>query len=130
MANAKYKPDKNINYIDQSKMARLIAEKLSLSPSLVTEVIELEQKLTMEHVRDGYRVTKKNYISFTPIKRPGFKVKSGITGEIYEVPERTAVRTRLGQGFKVFVADTQYKMPDKICRFVDKKKNHVDKLQA
>jgi len=130
MATAKYKPDKDINYIDQSKMARLIAEKLSLSPALVTEVIELEQKLTMEHVRDGYRVTKKNYISFTPIKRPGFKVKSGITGETYDVPERIAIRTRLGQGFKVYVADTAHKMPEKICRFVDKKKKDVDKLQA
>lgn len=130
MATAKYKPDKDINYIDQSKMARLIAEKLSLSPALVTEVIELEQKLTMEHVRDGYRVTKKNYISFTPIKRPGFKVKSGITGETYDVPERIAIRTRLGQGFKVYVADTAHKMPEKICRFVDKKKKDVAKLQA
>ena len=130
MATAKYKPDKDINYIDQSKMARLIAEKLSLSPALVTEVIELEQKLTMEHVRDGYRVTKKNYISFTPVKRPGFKVKSGITGETYDVPERIAIRTRLGQGFKVYVADTAHKMPEKICRFVDKKKKDVDKLLA
>jgi nucleoid DNA-binding protein len=130
MATAKYKPDKDINYIDQSKMARLIAEKLSLSPALVTEVIELEQKLTMEHVRDGYRVTKKNYISFTPIKRPGFKVKSGITGKTYDVPERIAIRTRLGQGFKVYVADTAHKMPEKICRFVDKKKKDVDKLQT
>lgn len=130
MPKAKYKPDQNINYIDQSKMARLISDKLSLSPSLVTEVIELEQKLTMEHVRDGYRVTKKNYISFTPIRKPGFKVKSGITGEVYDVPERTTIRTRLGQGFKVFVADTPYKMPEKICRFVDKKKKDVDNLQA
>ena len=130
MPKAKYKPDENINYIDQSKMARLVAEKLGLSPTLVTEVIELEQKLTMEHVRDGYKVTKKNYISFTPIKKPGFKVKSGLTGEIYDVAERTAIRTRLGQGFKVFVSDTAHKMPEKICRFVDKKKKDVDKLQA
>lgn len=130
MPKAKYKPDENINNIDQTTMARLIAEKLSLSPSLVTEVVELEQKLTMEHVRDGYRVTKKNYISFTPIKKPGFKLKSGITGVVYEVPERTAIRTRLGQGFKVFVADTPNKMPEKICRFVDKKKKSVDKLEV
>ena len=70
MPKLKHKPDKDLNYIDQNKMARLIAEKLLLSPSLVTEVIEMEQKLTMEHVRDGYRVTKKNYISFTPVKKP------------------------------------------------------------
>lgn len=130
MPKAKYKPEENMNHIDQSSMAKLIAEKLSLAPSLVTEVIELEQKLTMEHVRDGYRVTKKNYISFTPIKKPGFKVKSGITGAIYNVPERIAIRTRLGQGFKVFVSDTQHKMPDKICRFVDKKKKTSDNIEA
>jgi hypothetical protein len=57
-------------------------------------------------------------------------VKSGITGKTYDVPERIAIRTRLGQGFKVYVADTAHKMPEKICRFVDKKKKDVDKLQT
>ena len=130
MPKAKHKPEKGLNYIDQNKMARLIADRLSLSPSLVTEVIELEQKLTMEHVRDGYRVTKKNYISFTPVKKPAFKVKSHLTGETYDVPERMTIRTRLGQGFKVFVADSAHKMPEKICRFVDKKKKTEELLQA
>lgn len=130
MPKLKHKPDKDLNYIDQNKMARLISEKLLLSPSLVTEVIEMEQKLTMEHVRDGYRVTKKNYISFTPVKKPAYSIKSPLTGEIYNIPERMTIRTRLGQGFKVFVADTAHKMPDKICRFVDKKKKAPAEQQA
>jgi len=130
MSKTKEKSGDTLNYIDQNKMAKLIAEKLSLSPSLVTEVIELEQKLTMEHVRDGYRVTKKNYISFTPVTKPAYTLKSPLTGETYEIPKRVTIKTRLGQGFKVYVANTTHEMPEKICRFVDKKKKPTDELQA
>ncbi|AUD62144.1 hypothetical protein BK010_00460 [Tenericutes bacterium MO-XQ] len=121
MPKAKYKPEENIKSIDQLSMAKLVATKLGLSLSTVIEVVELEQKLTMQHVKEGYKVTKKNYITFTPIKKPTYLMKSKLDGNEYQVPERMTIRAKLGLGFKAFVADGNGKMPDKICRFVDGK---------
>jgi len=121
MPKAKYKPEENIKSIDQLSMAKLVAAKLGLSLSTVIEVVELEQKLTMQHVKEGYKVTKKNYITFTPIKKPAYLMKSKLDGNEYQVPERMTIRAKLGLGFKAFVADGNGKMPDKICRFVDGK---------
>lgn len=121
MPKAKYKPEENIKSIDQLSMAKLVATKLGLSLSTVIEVVELEQKLTMQHVKEGYKVTKKNYITFTPIKKPAYLMKSKLDGNEYQVPERMTIRAKLGLGFKAFVADGNGKMPDKICRFVDGK---------
>ncbi|BCR35195.1 HU family DNA-binding protein [Mariniplasma anaerobium] len=121
MAKAKYKPEENMKSIDQLTIAKQIADELSLHAPLVTKVIELEQKLTMQYVKEGYKIIKKNYVSFTPVKKPGFKMTSKLNGQTYEIPERLTVKVRLGQGFKAFVADGNGKMPDKICRFVDGK---------
>ena len=49
--------------IDQLSFARLIAQKLNLKLVDVMTVIEEEQKLTMEYVRLGYKVIKKNYLT-------------------------------------------------------------------
>ena len=126
MPKAKYKPDKNMKYIDQNEMAKLVATQLMMPVSIVSEVIELEQKLTMQYVRDGYKVTKKNYVIFTPIRKNGYIMNSKLTGLRYDIPERLTINTRLGQGFKAFVSNGGAKMPDKICRFVDKKKKIVE----
>lgn len=125
MPKAKYKPEKNIKTIDQLSIAKLVATRLGMSVPSVLEVIELEQKMTMQHVRNGYKVIKKNYITFTPIKKPGYLMKSRLNGEHYEVPDRVTIRTSVGQGFKAYVADREGKMPEKICRFVDKKTKEI-----
>ena len=49
--------------IDQLSMARMIAQKYSINVSDVTTIIEAEQKLTMEYVKMGYKVIKKNYLT-------------------------------------------------------------------
>jgi hypothetical protein len=79
----------------------------------------------MQHVKDGYKVTKKNYITFTPIKKPAYLMKSKLDGNEYQVLERMTIRAKLGLGFKAFVADGNGKMPNKICRFVDGKEDKV-----
>lgn len=121
MPKAKYKPEKNIKTIDQLSVAKLVATRLGMSLPSVLEVIELEQKLTMQHVRNGFRVIKKNYVTFTPIKKPSYVMKSKLDGQHYEVPDRVTIKASLGQGFKAYVANQEGKMPEKICRFVDKK---------
>ncbi|MBU1142088.1 MAG: HU family DNA-binding protein [Firmicutes bacterium] len=128
MPKAKYKPENNIKSIDQLSVAKLVATHLGLSLTTVTEVIEMEQKLTMEFVRDGYKVIKKNYITFTPIKKPGYIMKSKLNGENYEIPERITVKSKPGLGFRVFVSDQRSKMPNKICRFVDKKSSSPEQV--
>ena len=126
MPKAKYKPEPTMKTIDQLSMAKLVSNTLGLSLSTVTDVIELEQKLTMQHVKDGYKVTKKNYITFTPIKKPGYLMKSKLDDTEYQVPERMTIRAKLGLGFRAFVADKNGKMPDKICRFVDGKEQPIE----
>ena len=123
MPKAKYKPKKNIKSIDQKSIAQIVAARLGMTLSSVMEVIELEQKITMQQVRNGFKVVKKNYVTFTPIEKPAYKLNSKLDGKIYKVPLRTLVRPKIGQGFKIFVANNGSKMPENMCRFVDISKN-------
>ena len=51
---------KLIRTIDQLSLGRMIAQKYGLKITDVMSVIEEEQKLTMEHVRMGYKVININ----------------------------------------------------------------------
>jgi hypothetical protein len=114
--------------MDQMTMARTISETLNVPLAMIIEIIELEQKLTMQYVRDGYKVTKKNYITFTPVKKKGFVLESKITGKSHKIPDRNSIRVTLGQGFKVYVSGQKDKMPEKICRFVDTKVTNLEPI--
>lgn len=113
------KASKKVKSIDQQTMARQVATRLNMPLTTVMEVIELEQKLTMQHVKSGYKVVKKNYITFSPKRKPGYKMISKLNGKEYNVPDRTIIKARLGQGFRAYVSQKKKSMPEKICRFVD-----------
>ena len=130
MPKAKHKPKPKIRSIDQKSIAQIVASRLGMTLSSVMEVIELEQKITMQQVRNGFKVVKKNYVTFTPIEKPEYNFDSKLDGKVYKVPARTLVRTRIGQGFKVFVANNGTKMPENICRFVDINKNESIEQQS
>lgn len=106
-----------IKTVDQLTIARMIADKTGLTIAEVTEVIELEQKLTMNFVKRGKKVIKKNYLTLTPRIVKGKSLKCPINGEVYDVETRRGVSVRVGRGFKAYINDN--KMPSKICRFVD-----------
>ena len=104
--------------IDQLSMARMIAQKYSINVSDVTTIIEAEQKLTMEYVKMGYKVIKKNYLTIESKKYEAKKNwRSPLDGKIYDIEPRTRVLVRVGEGFKQYTTDRQ--MPDKLCRFVN-----------
>lgn len=105
--------------VDQLTVAKMIAEKFDINLTSVIAIIEEEQKITMEFVRSGYKVIKKNYVTFTPIMKKGYKMKSSLDGKEYVVPKRTIVKPTIGLGFKTYVSNNTSKMPDRICRFVD-----------
>jgi hypothetical protein len=103
--------------IDQMSMARQIAKKLSLKLTDVISVVEEEQKLTMEYVKMGYKVVKKNYLTLEGKKTLGKKDwVSPLTGKKYVLEPSIRVLVRVGAGFKQFVSQKQ--MPEKLCRFV------------
>ena len=104
--------------IDQMTVARQIAEKFGFKLSDILAVIEEEQKLTMEYAKMGYKVIKKNYLTIEGRKMEGKKAwKSPLTGKIYDIPTKTRILVRVGDGFKRYIENK--KMPDKLCRFVD-----------
>ena len=106
-----------VKTIDQMTIARLIAGQLNLKLSDVISVIESEQKLTMEYVRMGYKVIKKNYLTIEGRFNEGKKGwVSPLNGKTYSIPAKTRVLVRVGVGFKHFVENK--KMPEKLCRFV------------
>lgn len=107
-----------IKTVDQLTIAKMIASKTGLTIAEVTEVIELEQKLTMNFVKRGRKVIKKNYLTLTPIVVKGRTLKCPINGKDYELETRRGVTVRVGRGFKSYISDTK-KMPSKLCRFVD-----------
>ena len=103
--------------VDQLSFARLIAQKFNLKISDVTKVIEEEQRLTIEYVRLGYRVIKKNYLTIESRKYAEKKNwVSPLDGKTYTLAPTTKILIRAGEGFKNVVASK--KMPDKLCRFV------------
>ena len=104
--------------IDQMSIARLIADKFGYKLYDIISVIEEEQKLTMEYAKMGYKVIKKNYLTIEGRKMEGKKGwKSPLDGKIYDLPTKTRVVVRVGDGFKRYIENR--KMPDKLCRFVD-----------
>lgn len=106
-----------VKTIDQMTFARLIAQRLNLKISDVLNVIEAEQKLTMEYVKMGYKVIKKNYLT---IEGRHYEAKknwvSPLNGLTYSIPAKTRILVRVGVGFKHYIENKQ--MPDKLCRFV------------
>ena len=106
-----------VKTIDQMSLARQIAQKFGLRLTDVMSVIEEEQKLTMEYVRMGYKVIKKNYLTIEGRKVAGKKDwKSPLDGKTYTIEPSVRVVVRVGVGFKNFITDK--KMPEKLCRFV------------
>ena len=106
--------------VDQSTVAKVVASRLGLDVKTVEEVIELEQKTTMSYVKRGYKVTKKNYLTLLPVKKPGYTFESGLNGKIYQVPERRKVHVKVGDGFQSYIS-SQPSLPNRLCRFVSEK---------
>ena len=110
--------------IDQMSIARQISEKFGFKLSDIIAVIEEEQKLTMEYAKLGYKVIKKNYLTIEGRKFEGKKAwKSPLDGKIYDIPTKTRILVRVGDGFKRYIENK--KMPEKLCRFVDGSGNEI-----
>ena len=108
-----------IRTVDQMTIARLISNKTGLTITEIQEVIELEQKFTMDYIKRGRKVVKKNYLTLTPNIIKGKKFISPLNGVEYELPPRMGVIVKVGAGFKAYISNNKKKMPEKICRFVD-----------
>ena len=102
--------------ITQQEIAKTIAEQLGCSIEVVTQIIEAEQKITMQKVRDGFKVCKKNYLTLTPKNVSERTITSPLTNIAYKLPEHKTVRVSIGQGFKALLGGKQ--MKKRICRFV------------
>ena len=108
---------KKVKTIDQLSFARIIAQRLDMKISDVISVVEAEQKLTMEYVKMGYKVIKKNYLTIESRKYVAKKNwVSPLDGKTYSLPAQVRILVRVGEGFKTFITDR--KMPEKLCRFV------------
>lgn len=109
---------KPMRTIDQLTIARTIANKFNFKVSDVIAIIEEEQKMTMEYAKMGYKVIKKNYLTIEG-RHTEAKIgwKSPLDGKTYDIPAKTRILVRVGDGFKRYVENR--KMPEKLCRFVD-----------
>jgi hypothetical protein len=109
---------KRIKSVDQLTIAKVVATRMGMAPSQIIEVIEMEQKTTMNYVKRGYRVVKKNYLTITPKAKKSFMISSPLTNQTYMLPEKVSVRVKVGMGFKNYVSNKGAKMPNRLCRFV------------
>ena len=106
-----------VRTVDQLTFGRLIAQKYHFKLSDVMAIIEEEQKLTMEFVRMGCKVIKKNYLTIESKVANGKKGwRCPLNGKTYDLKTKPRVLVRVGIGFKKFISNG--KMPDKLCRFV------------
>lgn len=116
MAKEKTKQCKSV---DQVTIARLVANKTGFTLTEVQEIIELEQKYTMDYIKRDYKVVKKNYLILSPTSVKGRILKNPLDGKEYQLPARRGVSVRVGNGFKSYISENAKKMPNKICRFVN-----------
>lgn len=117
---------KTIKSISQKEIAREISVELNMSAEIISRIIDLEQRKTMEYCKKGFKVIKKNYLTLTPINKPEKTVFSYITNKEYKVIAKTVVKVTVGEGFKSFVNDN-LPMKDKLCRFVGKSSKKGEK---
>lgn len=95
-----------VKTVDQLTIAKMIADKTGLTITEITEIIELEQKLTMSFIKKGRKVIKKNYLTLTPCIVKSRSLKCPLNSKDYEIPAHLSVTVRVGSGF-----DSK-KMPD------------------
>lgn len=114
--------------ISQLEIAREIATELNQPIELVSKIIDMEQRKTMEYCKRGTKVIKKNYLTLTPIFKEGKKMHSALTNKDYDIKPKNIIKVTVGEGFKSFVNEDK-PMKDKLCRFVDNssKKNKEEK---
>lgn len=124
-SNAKVKEVK-VRSVDQLTIAKLVATRTGMTLADVQDVIELEQKLTMEYVKNGFKVIKKNYLTLIPRVIKGRVFNCPINGEEYKLETKQSVSIRVGEGFKSFISGTKKSMPERMCRFVDGDTNAAD----
>jgi hypothetical protein len=118
-----------VKSIEQIEIAKIFATKLGMTVGQVVDVIETEQQLTMSHVKRGFRVVMKNYLTLIPISRDAYTLISKLDKKEYKVDKRIRVKVKVGQGFKSYVADKGKSMPNKICRFVKDTKNPPEAIK-
>ena len=116
-AQAPKKP--KMKSVDQLTIAKMISERTGIMLSDVQDVIELEQKYTMDFIRRNCKVIKKNYLTLVPIFVAGKTFKSPLNGKDYVISPKRGVTVRVGDGFKAYISENGKKMPEKLCRFVD-----------
>jgi hypothetical protein len=84
----------------------------------VIHCFSYSKEMAMEYVKMGYKVIKKNYLT---IEGRRFEAKKGwkspLDGKTYDIPAKTRILVRVGDGFKNFIENK--KMPEKLCRFVN-----------
>ena len=114
---------KKIKSVEQLAVAKIVATKLGITIGQVTDVIETEQQVTMAHVKRGFRVVKKNYLTIIPTTQPAYTMVSKLDKKEYVIEKRTRIKVKIGQGFKSYVADKGKSMPNRICRFVKDSKS-------
>lgn len=107
--------------VDQKTVARVVASRLGLDVKTVEQVVEMEQKTTMNFVKRGFKVTKKNYLVIEPRLKKGYSFTSHINGEEYQIPNKVRLSIRVGEGFKNYIND-ESKMANRLCRFVESKR--------
>ena len=109
---------KEIKSISQLEIAKEIAREFNLTIEQVLKIVDMEQRKTMEYVKKGYKVIKKNYLTLTPISKDARTIHSALTNQDYEVKAKMIVRVSVGEGFKSFI-NVDRPMKDKLCRFVN-----------
>ena len=106
--------------VSQREIAKEIAQELNTTIDLVEKIIDLEQRKTMDRVKKGCTVVKKNYLTIKPYQTKEKLFHSALTGKDYIIEAKSSIRVTVGAGFLSYISENR-PMKDKLCRFVDKK---------
>lgn len=88
---------KEYRKINQSRINEEISKQLGLDRKLVDLIIGIEQELTLLYLRRNYKVSKRGYMTLTPIVKGEYELKSYFDQKIYNIPSQPLIRISVGR---------------------------------
>lgn len=78
--------------VDRYTINKIVASRLGLEVSEVTTVIEMQEKVILEHLKKGFTVKLDDYLVISVKNRKGYEFKAGLDQKTYHVSAKTNIK--------------------------------------
>jgi len=78
--------------LDRYTINKIVASRLGLEVLEVTAVIEMQEKVILEHLKKGFTVKLDDYLEIAVQNRKAYEFKAGLDQKTYHVSAKTNVK--------------------------------------